>query len=157
MADENKILDWDDEITEDGYESTETVVLPAGNYPFSVVKIEKDYHEASAGVPDCNMAKLTIRVDGGDLGVSIVTERLYVCKKFEWKASNFLRSVGRKKHGEPIRWSEITKSQGDIGRCAVTVEEYTTNKGERSKRNNITKYFDKEEKQAKKEFSAGDF
>ena len=34
MAEEIKVYDWDDMITDDGQETYESVVLPEGKYPF---------------------------------------------------------------------------------------------------------------------------
>ena len=70
MADnENKVIDWDDEITDDGeYSGEESVILPEGNYPFEVIKTEQAWFDGSSKIPPCNMAKVFLRVDGGELG-----------------------------------------------------------------------------------------
>ena len=50
MADntENKAMDWDDEITDDGeYSGEESVILPDGNYPFEVIKTEQVWYDGS--------------------------------------------------------------------------------------------------------------
>ena len=72
---EVKVLDWDDQITNDGeYSGEESVVLPEGNYPFEVIKTEQAWFDGSAKIPACNMAKVFLRVDGGELGKALCVE-----------------------------------------------------------------------------------
>lgn len=49
-------LDWDSEVTN---EQREFVLLPAGNYLFTVQSFERARYEGSAKLPPCSMAKLT--------------------------------------------------------------------------------------------------
>lgn len=157
MADENaKLYDWDDEITDDGYESTEIVLLPEGNYPFKVIKVEKKYYEGSNKIPACNMAKVTLLIDGGDLGNGMCTENIYLLDKQEWKAAQFLRSLGLKKHGEPVKWRLITEANGCEGRCRVIQDTFDGRNGTTTN-NKVDKYFDKEEQAPKKEYKKGVF
>ena len=68
MADELKTYDWDDEVElteaqERG--GQETTILPDGKYPFEVIKTEKHFYDGGAKIPPCNMAKVFLRIDGG--------------------------------------------------------------------------------------------
>ena len=154
---ENKIIGWDDEIVNDGeYSGEETVLLPAGNYPFEVIKTEQAWYDGGDKIPACNMAKIFLRVDGGELGKALCVENIYLLEKLEWKAAAFLRSIGLKKHGEPIAWRQLTHCDGETGRCKVYVDEYKVN-GEVRKSNNIRSFFDKEEQAPKKAFKKGAF
>lgn len=148
-------INWDDLITDDGAEERKTVVLPEGTYPFTVVKVEKTYYSGTA-MPRCNQAKIYIRLDGGNLGEGLACENIYLLSKFEWKASAFLRSVGQKKHGEPVSWAAIPNSTGLTGRCRVKVDTYTAN-GEERKTNRVDKFFDKDEQQSQKAYTTGAF
>lgn len=155
---EVKVLDWDDEITNDGeYSSEESVVLPEGNYPFEVIKTEQAWFDGSEKIPACNMAKVFLRIDGGELGKALCVENIYLLEKLEWKASAFLRSVGMKKHGEPIAWRKLVHCDGEFGRCQIYVDEYTGRDGSTRKSNKVRKFFDKEEQQPKKAFKKGAF
>ena len=158
MADtENKILDWDDEITNDGeYSGEESVILPEGNYPFEVIKVEKAWFDGSEKIPACNMAKVFLRIDGGELGKGFCVENIYLLEKLEWKAAAFLRSIGLKKHGESIAWRKVVQCDGETGRCKVYVDEYKKN-GEDRQSNKVKQFFDKEEEKPKKEFKRGAF
>ena len=154
---EEKILDWDDEIQDDGeYSGEENVVLPEGNYDFEVIKTEQAWYEGSAKMPACNMAKVYLRIDGGDLGKALCVDQIYLLERMEWKASAFLRAIGLKKHGEPVAWRKLTHCDGETGRCKIYVDKYTKN-GETKTSNKIKNYFDKEEQQPKKAFKKGAF
>ena len=156
MADLSKVYDWDDEITDDGKGGQETTVLPEGKYPFEVIKMEKAWYDGSDKIPPCNMAKMFLRIDGGELGNGLCVENLYLCEKFEWKAAGFLRAIGLKKHGEPIKWSQLQHCDGESGRCQIYVDEFQGKSGPQ-KSNKIRQFFDKEEATAKKAFTKGAF
>ena len=151
-----KVYDWDDEITNDGEETFETVILPNGNYPFEVVKVEKGFYDGSDKIPACNMATVFMRIDGGEAGSGFCAERLYLCEKCEWKAASFLRSIGLKKHDEPIQWRKLVQCDGEKGRCQIEINEYTDRNGNKSRNNIVKRFFDKEE-QPKKAFKKGAF
>lgn len=160
MADKGmKVIDWDDEIHDDGeYSGEESVVLPEGNYPFEVIKTEQAWYDGSTKIPACNMAKVFMRVDGGELGKALCVENIYLLEKLEWKASAFLRSIGLKKHGEDICWRKLLHCDGETGRCRVYVDEYEGRDGQTRQSNKVQKFFDKEEAQKpKKEFKKGAF
>jgi hypothetical protein len=157
MANEQKIYDWDDDITNDGEPMEESVLLPAGNYPFEVIKVEKAWFDGKGKIPACNMAKVFLRVDGGELGKTLCVENIYLLEKFEWKAAAFLRSIGLKKHGEPIAWRKLTQCDGETGRCKIVEDEYEDKNGKMRTNNKIDKFYDKEEQQPKKAFKKGAF
>ena len=154
---EEKVLGWDDEIQNDGeYSGEENVVLPEGNYDFEVIKTEKAWFDGSAKIPACHMAKVFLRIDGGELGKALCVENIYLLERLEWKAASFLRSIGKKKHDEPIAWRELTHCDGERGRCKIYVDTYKGKDGDEKKSNKVKNYFDKEE-QPKKAFKKGAF
>ena len=157
MAEEMKVYDWDDEITNDGNEEFETVTLPEGVYPFEVIKVEKAWHEKSDKLPECNMAKVFLRIDGGEMGTGLCVENLYLCEKTEWRAASFLRSIGLKKHGEPTVWRNLTHCDGEKGRCKVVVNKYKDKDNNERSNNKVDKFYDKEEAAPKKAFTKGAF
>lgn len=141
---EMKVFDWDDEIINDGDGSEESVVLPEGNYPFEVVKAEKSFYQPGpkSSLPPCNMVKVFLRVDGGDLGKSLVVENLYLCESMEWKGAAFFRSIGMKKHDEPIKWRQIDHVDGERGRCRIRVDTFTGKDGKERQNNKLDRFFD---------------
>ena len=161
MADnEMRTFDWDDVSTiteEEERGGAESVVLPDGKYPFEVIKVEKAYYDGSAKIPACNMAKIYMRVDGGELGTSLVVENIYLAEEFQWKAAAFFRSIGLKKHGEDIQWKKLVQCDGEKGRCEIYVDEYEGRDGKTHTSNKLRKFFDKEEEAPKKAFTKGSF
>ena len=65
MADQvqGKELGWNDTIEHDG---SDWVLLPPGEYPFTVEKFERARFAGSAKLPPCNQAKLTLTVGDDD-------------------------------------------------------------------------------------------
>ena len=159
MADnENRTIDWDDEITNDGeYSNEESVVLPEGNYPFEVIKTEQAWFDGSQKIPACNMAKVFLRIDGGELGTGFVAENIYLAEGFEWKAGAFLRAIGIRSHGDKLEFSKLLHCDGEVGRCEIYVDEYTGRDGTTRKSNKLRRFFDKEEQAPKKAFKKGSF
>lgn len=132
-------IDWDQDVSEkdagneqmDGF-----VVLPEGDYKFTVDKAERGQFKGSANLPACNQVKVGIIVDGGEKGKSYVWMRFYMHTKMLWKIYQFLTAVGLHKKGEgsgPIPWGKVVK--GVTGRCHIVEDEY---KGE--KRNDVSKW-----------------
>jgi len=155
---EEKVLGWDDQIQNDGeYSGEENVVLPEGNYDFEVIKTEQAWFDGSSKIPACNMAKVFLRIDGGELGKALCVENIYLLERLEWKASAFLRSLGLKKHGEPIAWRQLVHCDGERGRCRIYVDEYKGRDGDVKKSNKVKSFFDKEEQAPKKSFTKGAF
>jgi len=137
-----KTYDWDDEITFDGEEAPESVLLPAGSYPFEVVKIEKSWYDGSQNLPPCNMVKAFLRVDGGELGTSLIVENLYLCEKCIWKVSAFLRSIGLKKHGEAISGRAFDQCAGEHGRCRIKIDSFQGKDGQPRQNNKLDRFYD---------------
>ena len=96
---------WEDEIVNEG---GDFVLLPEGDYDFTVAKYERARHEGSAKVPPCNMAKVTFTIWGAEDSVEI-TENFFLCNKFEWKLSALFLALGLKKHGEPLKMNSQAK------------------------------------------------
>lgn len=131
-----RAFSWDDEIQNDGHDF---VLLPDGDYPFTVTKFERARFEGSPKLPPCSMAKLSITVHGGDKGDAYVTHRLYLHSRTEGLLCAFFESIGQRKHGEALRprWDELEGSQG---LCHLGIHEYTKKDGTPGTSNEITKF-----------------
>lgn len=129
-------LSWDDEIEKSG---GDWVLLPAGDYNFTVEKFERGRHPGSANLPPCNMAILTLKVDGGEHGETTLIHRLFLHTKTEGFLSNFFESIGQKQEGQRIKmnWNAVP---GAKGRCKLEVNEFIGNDG-KPKQNNQVKTF----------------
>lgn len=130
-------LGWEEEIENDG---NDFVLLDEGIYPFQVTKFERSRSKGSDKLPPCNMAVLTIRVDGQ----TTITENLILHSKMEWKLCQFFTSIGARKHGEKMRmnWSKVT---GATGRCKIIVEDFVGKDGKPRQTNRIDKFLDPED------------
>ncbi len=104
---------WDDEITQD---KQEFIILPEGDYEFTVNKVVKGRFEGSAKMPACNRATLTLNVmyQGKEIPIN---HSLLLHSSVEWRLSEFFTALGIKKEGEPLRmrWN----IEGMKGRCKI--------------------------------------
>lgn len=97
---EEKAYGWDDEIQKDG--SAYTLLTP-GVYPFVVTKFERGRYEGGDKIPPCNKAQITIEVDGGEQGTTLVDRDFLLHSKIEGILCAFFKCLGMRKHGEPLR------------------------------------------------------
>lgn len=119
---EERELGWNDTIQND---SPEYKPLPAGEYPFTVTAFERGRHTPKPGgkLPPCNMAKVTLRVDGGTNGTADVFHRLYLHSRCEGLLCEFFTGIGHRQHGQPLvmDWQRVV---GSTGRVKLSVRTY---------------------------------
>lgn len=139
----DRVLDWDDEIEHDGEGGGDFVTLPAGEYPFEVVKFERERHVPKEGgkLPACNKAVIHLIFDGGELGKSYVTENLFLHSKTEGILCAFFTSIGQRQHGEKLKmnWSSVI---GSTGRAKLSVREYTRQDGSQGSANDVKRWIE---------------
>lgn len=146
---EEKELQWDDTITKD---ASDFILLPEGDYNFTIESFERGRHGGSEKLPPCNKAILTLRIEAQE-GTARITHNLFLHSKTEGMLSAFFTSIGQKKKGEPLKmnWGQVP---GSSGRCKVGIHEYKNKDGEDRKSNDIKKFYPKEDGPA---FKAGEF
>ena len=133
------------EYEEIGYEGTIEnedggfVLLPDGDYDFTVDKVTRSRYEGSAKMPSCNTVSVELSVWGAGGDRATITERFFLVKKFEWKLSQFFLSIGLKKHGEQLvmRWN----IEGYKGKCKVYIDNYKKQDGSDGQSNKIKKFY----------------
>lgn len=132
---------WDDVIENDG---KGWVLLPDGEYPFTVLSFKRKRYGGSAKLPPCNQAELTIEIDGGSLGKTTVFHSLFLHTKTEGLLCAFFTSIGQRKHGEPLRmnWPAVI---GAKGRCKVYIDKWTGRDGKEHESNKIEKFLEPKE------------
>jgi len=97
-GDEGREFSWDgDTITADG---SDYILLPPGDYNFTISKFDRTRSQGSDKMPPCNMAVVYFEIHS-DQGDVTVRENYLLHSKFEWKLSQLFSSVGLKKKGEP--------------------------------------------------------
>jgi len=132
----NEVFGWDDTISEE----SSFILLPEGDYRFSIEKFERARHNGSEKIPPCPKAVVTFRIYNSNGSSALVTENYFLARSMEWKLSEFFASVGMKKKGEEtqMRWSpELVGKQGV---CKVIVRTYQKD-GENKQINRIDKLY----------------
>ena len=139
MATDNMIMDWDDVIENDGQEF---VILPEGDYTFTVTSFERGRFPGSAKLPACNKATISINIDN-DKGVATARFDLILYRTLEWKIASFFRCIGQKKHGEKVsmNWNGIV---GARGKAHIKPRTYIKD-GEERQANDVDRFYDYEE------------
>ena len=138
---QNMLLDWDDTIENDGQEF---VILPEGDYNFTVTSFERSRHPGSAKLPACNKASLTLQVKT-DQGIANCFTDLFLYRTMEWKLSQFFRCIGQKQKGQRLvmDWNRVI---GSIGRAHFKPTEYVDRDGNTKTKNEVERFLDYDEK-----------
>lgn len=139
--DNNEFLSWDGAFTA---EESQYTLLPEGTYPFTITKMERKVYTGNStkilsGTP---YAEVTCKVDGGQLGSTIVTERLYLLKSFQWKLTQFFKAIG-----QPVvigqafqpNWNAVI---GSNGTAKVIQHSYVSRDGQERINNSIESFED---------------
>lgn len=134
-------LGWDDEIQKDG---GEFIVLPAGDYNFTVTKFERGRFAGSDKMPACNQAKLELTVHSPEQGDVVVFHNLFLHTKTEGLLSNFFAGIGQKKKGEKLKmnWQMVV---GSKGRCKLEINKFKGNDGNEKTNNQVKTFYPKDE------------
>lgn len=140
MSQMERELSWDDTIEKEG---GEYILLPPGDYNFTVTKFERARFNGSANLPPCNQAKLEITIHSPEHGDVIVFHNLFLHTKTEGLLSAFFTAIGQKKKGEPLRmnWNAVV---GAKGRCQIEHYKYTKD-GRELVNNQIKRFYPYEE------------
>ncbi len=133
-------LSWDSAIEKD---TPEFILLPEGDYDFTVTKFERGRHNGSAKLPPCNKAVIYLSIETPE-GNAVIQHQLFLHTKTEGMLSAFFTAIGQKKKGEKItmNWNAVV---GAKGRCKVYIDSWTGNNGEERKSNKIRKFYEPEE------------
>ncbi len=141
-------LQWDDTITKE----SDFILLPEGDYNFTVESFERGRHPGSEKLPPCNKAVLTLRIEAAE-GTARITHNLFLHTRTEGMLSAFFTCIGQKKKGEPLKmnWGQVP---GASGRCKIGIHPYKNKDGEERQSNDIKRFYPKEDGPA---FKAGEF
>lgn len=135
-ADQGRELSWDDEIQQE----SSWILLPDGDYKFTVEKFNRARHNGSEKVPPCPKAIVSFRVFDGKGNSTLITENLFLHTSMEWKLSEFFASIGMKQKGEKARmnWNEV---YGKSGVCHVKIHNYKKKDNSDGQKNQINKLY----------------
>lgn len=135
-------MDWNAIVIKD---KPETVILPEGDYNFTVMSFERGRFAGSDRISPCNKAVMMLAFTTEDGKVAKVKVELLLHSVVEWKLASFFRSIGQKKRGEAIEmhWDTV---EGARGRAHVKPRTYATANGEERTVNDVAYFIDYEEK-----------
>jgi hypothetical protein len=133
-------IGWEDSIEREG---GDFILLPAGDYNFTVISFERARHAGSDKLPPCNKAIIHCEIDAPEGKVEI-KNNLFLHTKTEGLLSAFFSSIGQKKKGEKLQmnWAAVV---GSTGRCKVGTYNWTSDKGDTMQSNDIKKFYPKED------------
>ena len=134
---QNMVMDWNDSIENDGQEF---VLLPEGDYNFTVTNFERGRFQGGPKIPACNKASITAQITT-EQGISIVKFDLLLYRSVEWRISAFFRCIGQKKSGEKLvmNWNTVI---GSKGRAHIKQRTYTNSYGEEKTVNDMDRFID---------------
>lgn len=114
-------LDWDGTIEKDN----SFILLPDGDYKFTVKMYERGRFNGSDKMPPCAQATVHIEIEAPE-GTVTLKNNLFLHTKTEGILSSFFASIGQKKKGEPLRmnWNNVV---GSTGMCKISSKEYNGN------------------------------
>lgn len=143
MNDDMQILGWDDEVEE----GSPFVLLPEGNYPFTITGLEKGIYEKPANreskIPaNCPKATVTLEFTTSTGEKSTLTENFYLYKKMQWKINRFFTSIGAPKNPEgkvKMNWGTVL---GAKGAASLVVNDYTDRSGNPAQNNRIKDFLE---------------
>ena len=115
-------LDWGSEIEND---SPDFIVLPEGEYDFTVKSFERGRYNGGDKVGPCPKAMLTLSIDTPQ-GEALVKKDLLLHSKLEGLLCEFFTCIGQRKHGQRVsmNWNAVT---GAHGRCKIGTRVYNGN------------------------------
>ena len=137
-------MGWDDVI---GKDTPDFVMVPAGDYFFTVTNFERARHNGSEKLPPCNKAVLTVRLDiPEEQGACVFKHNLFLSRKTEGILCEFFTAIGQRRHGETISmdWGRVV---GSRGRCRVGIRKYMGKDGREYEQNEIQRFYDPVEEQ----------
>ena len=127
-------LGWEDTIQKE----QEFIILPPGDYDFTIDGFDRARFNGSEKMPACNQAIVHVAINYNGSKV-VINHRLNLHTRSESFLSEFFRGIGLKKKNEPLRmnWNAVP---GATGRCKVGTRVYNGNEY-----NEIKKFYPKDE------------
>ena len=136
---QGRALDWEDSIEK---EASGFILLPEGDYEFTVQRFERQRHPGSAKLPPCNKAVVYLEVETPQ-GTAVIRHNLFLHTKCEGILCAFFASIGQRRHGErqQMDWTRVT---GARGRCRVGVRSWTGDDGKEHESNEVKRFLEAE-------------
>ncbi len=138
-------LGWNDAIERD---APDLILLPEGEYDFTVDHFDRERFNGSDKMPACNKAVIYLNVETPD-GVAIIRESLFLHTKGEGKLCAFFTAIGQRQHGQRVNmnWNAVP---GAKGRARIGIREY-----QGKQYNEVKKYLEPGGRDQGSEFRSG--
>ena len=104
-------------------EEQEYVLLPPGEYEFTVDSVEYGDYNGSSKIPACGSVKVNINVDT-EAGRAFLTNNFYICKECAGLIAAFWKSIGELKDGQKTFTPDWDTIKGKTGIVKTTQREY---------------------------------
>ena len=140
-------LSWDAELDEneaaEQQKENDFILLPDGEYTFTVKKFEKDQYVAKpdAKMPSCPVAKLQLLVKTDEGEAAYFRENLYLHAGNKWQLFKFFTCLGLRKHGDGTKKMPWDSVEGATGRALIGTRKYKKD-GEEKTINTVKKWLD---------------
>ena len=133
------VMGWDDALEDDG---KEFIILPEGDYTFTVTGFERGQYPGGNKIPPCPKATVTMEIEN-DLGYAMCRKDFFLYRTMEWLLTAFFRCIGMRKHGEKavVNWNEMI---GRRGRAHFRPRSYTGRDGTERQANDAARFIDYE-------------
>ena len=140
-----KELGWDDSVEK----GTDYVLLPDGEYDFTIESFDRGRFEGSEKAPACPRAELKVKVEVPE-GIFIINESLLLYDRMQWKLAEFFLSSGAEEVDGRVKmnWQMVPRATG-----RAVIEQRPGSKDPTRKYNHVKKFLPK----IKKEYKAGSF
>jgi len=109
------------EVEEQGY-----VLLPPGEYDFTIDSVDYGDYNGSTKIPPCGMVTVNLHVDT-DKGRAFLSNRFYICKECSGLIAAFMKSIGDLKDGQKTFTPDWDHIQGKTGIVKTSQREYQGN------------------------------
>lgn len=137
MNPENEFLSWEGSFIA---EESSFMLLPVGEYDFLIKNMERKYYDGAGSIPNgAPYAEVHLECTGPN-GSSLVKDKLFLMKSWQWKLTQFFTSIGQAPiTGQPFtpNWSQVI---GSKGRLKIKIN--TSNNDPDKKFNNVDVYLE---------------
>lgn len=133
---EGHALDWDSEINNDG---EEFILIPDGEYTFTVKEVSRKDYPGSNKIPACKKIEIKMEITS-PVGTATVKDDLILWSTMEWKMAAFFVSLGMREKGQKGFRPDWNAVIGRSGLCKTNIREYTKKDGSQGQANNIDRF-----------------
>ena len=144
----NEKLSWDADLDEteaaEQQKENDFILLPDGEYTFTIKKFEKDQYVAKPNgtMPSCPVAKLQLLVKTDDGEAAYFRESLFLHAGNKWQLFQFFTCLGLRKHGDGTKKMPWDSVEGATGRALIGKRKYKSSDGEEKTTNTVKKWLD---------------